>query len=138
MLVNLNIRLASVKENINRVEEFIGNIMTSFAIDDFYQGKISVAVEEAAMNAITFGNNEDSNKFITVEFNYNNEYFDFAISDEGEGFNYNNIASPYTLKSESEGKGLFLMKTLSDELIFNNTGSKATLRFYNNIRSIAQ
>ncbi len=137
MLVNLNIRLASVKENINRVEEFIGNIMTSFAIDDFYQGKISVAVEEAAMNAITFGNNEDSNKFITVEFNYNNEYFDFAISDEGEGFNYNNIASPYTLKSESEGKGLFLMKTLSDELIFNNTGSKATLRFYNNIRSIA-
>lgn len=137
MLVNLNIRLASVKENINRVEEFIGNIMTSFAIDDFYQGKISVAVEEAAMNAITFGNNEDSNKFITVEFNYNNEYFDFAISDEGDGFNYNNIASPYTLKSESEGKGLFLMKTLSDELIFNNTGSKATLRFYNNIRSIA-
>lgn len=137
MLVNLNIRFASVKENMNRVEEFIGNIMTSFAIDDFYQGKIAVAVEEAAMNAITFGNNEDSNKFITVEFNYNNEYFDFAVSDEGEGFNYNNIANLYALKSDDEGKGLFLMKTLSDELIFNNTGSKATLRFYNNIRSIA-
>jgi serine/threonine-protein kinase RsbW len=137
MLVNLNIRLSSVKENMNRVEEFIGNIMISFGISDFYQAKIAVAVEEAAMNAITFGNNEDSNKFITVEFNYNNEYFDFAISDEGEGFNHTNITNPIGSKNKDEGKGLFLMRTLSDELIFNNTGSKATLRFYNNIRSIA-
>ncbi|MGB5989897.1 MAG: ATP-binding protein [Marinifilaceae bacterium] len=137
MLVNLNIRLSSVKENMNRVEEFIGNIMISFGISDFYQAKIALAVEEAAMNAITFGNHEDSNKFITVEFNYNNEYFDFAISDEGEGFNHTNITNPIESKNEDEGKGLFLMRTLSDELIFNNTGSKATLRFYNNIRSIA-
>lgn len=136
MLVNLNIRLSSVRENMNRVEEFVSSIISSFGIDVFYQGKIGVAVEEAANNAITYGNRNDASKFITLEFNYNNDFFDFAVSDEGESFTNENIPNPVE-SEEEEGRGLFLMKTLSDELIFSKTSSKVTMRFFNNVRSIA-
>lgn len=137
MLANLSIRLSSVVDNINKVEEFLSNIMTSFGIDVFYQAKVAIAVEEAVMNAISYGNSFDSNKFFTIEFNYNNEYFDFVISDEGQGFDCKDISNPILSDYEDEVRGLFLIKTLSDELIFNNNGSKLTMRFYNNIRSIA-
>lgn len=137
MLVNLNIRLSSVNENMNRVEEFVSNIIYSFGIDVFYHGKICVVVEEAAKNAITYGNRNDASKFITLEFNYNNDFFDFIVSDEGEGFNNEYIPNPVLSESDYECRGLFFMESLTDELIFSKTSSKVTLRFYNNIRRIA-
>ena len=51
--------------------------------------------------------------------------------DEGEGFDYSYIPDP-TLPDNIEkdaGRGLYLMKTLSDDLIFEDGGSKVTMVF---------
>jgi len=137
MLVNLNIRLSSVEENMNRVEEFVSNIMASFGIDVYHHGKIYVAVEEAVSNAIRYGNKNNPNKYVTVEFNLCNSYFDFSVADEGEGFDCNIVSNPISSDNEDESRGMFLMQTLSDELIFKDSGSKVIMRFYNNVKSIA-
>ena len=49
----------------------------------------------------------------------------------GEGFDYSYIPDP-TLPDNIEkdaGRGLYLMKTLSDDLIFEDGGSKVTMVF---------
>ena len=53
------------------------------------------------------------------------------MADEGEGFDYTHIPDP-TLPdnlTKDAGRGLYLMKTLTDELVFENDGSKVTLVF---------
>lgn len=137
MLVNLRLRLSSVYENINRVEEFVGNIISSFGIDVFYQGKFVLAVEEAAINAIRHGNKNNPNKFFTIEFNYSKDYFDFTVFDEGDGFSIDFQDCPVTSANKECGRGVFLMKTLADELIYKSSESRVTMRFYNNVKSIA-
>lgn len=137
MLINLKIKLSSVCENMNRVEEFVNTIISSFRIDVFYQAKIGVVVQEAVINAIAYGNINDASKFITLEFNYNNDSFDFIVSDEGVGLNNRHIPNPVSSDNNKEGRGLFLMNALTDELILSKTSSKIIMRFYNNIRRIA-
>lgn len=137
MLVNLNIRLTSVEENINRVEEFMNTIMTSFGIDVYYHGKIYVAVEEAFSNVIKYGNKNNPNKFITVEFNHCNTYFDFSVAGEGKSFDSNVISDSVSCSDDDEERSLFLMQTLADELIFKDSGTKVVMRFYNNVKRLA-
>ena len=53
------------------------------------------------------------------------------MNDEGDGFDYTNIPDP-TLPDNIDkiaGRGLYLMKTLSNELIFENNGASVTLVF---------
>ena len=42
---------------------------------------------------------------------------------------------PENLEKES-GRGLFLMNTLADEVVFENSGAKVLMRFSNNIKNI--
>lgn len=54
-----------------------------------------------------------------------------SVEDEGEGFDYENIPDP-TLPDNIKkiaGRGLFLMKTLSDELEFEKGGAKVIMTF---------
>ncbi|MCR9201636.1 MAG: ATP-binding protein [Planctomycetaceae bacterium] len=57
-----------------------------------------------------------------------------TIADEGRGFDVpaaiERIANPVDLLAS--GRGLLMMKSFSDELIFNPTGNEVTLVFYTN------
>ena len=82
-------------------------------------------------NAILYGNKLDSSKYVKF-FVYEEEKRLFVtVKDEGEGFDYSYIPDP-TLPDNIEkdaGRGLYLMKTLSDDLIFEDGGSKVTMVF---------
>lgn len=133
-----NIKFSSVVENICRVEEFIHRIFTRHAISDIYQGRMTTVVIEAVNNAILYGNVSDPEKFVTVEFYHSDKFYEFVVSDEGDGFDYTNIPDPTlpeNLEKES-GRGLFLMTTLADDVVFENCGSKVVMRFANNIKNL--
>ena len=54
-----------------------------------------------------------------------------TIIDEGGGFDYNNVPDP-TLPENLEklsGRGVFLMRQLADEVVFEQNGSIVRLRF---------
>lgn len=117
--------------NIVKVENFIDYFTDVYLVEPDTFGKISLSVIEAVNNAILYGNKQDPTKYVRffVEAKEDNLYV--TIQDEGEGFDFTYIPDP-TLPDNIEkitGRGLFLMKTLSDELIFEDNGSKVTLVF---------
>ena len=94
-------------------------------------GKISLSVIEAVNNAILSGNKRQPDKMVSLVAEKTDKQFRVTVSDEGEGFDYEVIPDP-TLPdniNKITGRGLYLMKTLSDELIFENGGSTVTLVF---------
>lgn len=117
--------------NIAKVENFIDHFTVFYRVDPVTFGKISVSVIEAVNNAILYGNKLDVSKYVYFIVSRKDDRLFVTIKDEGEGFDFNHIPDP-TLPRNVEkvaGRGLFLMTTLSDEIIFEDNGSKVTLIF---------
>ena len=134
----LEIKFSSVMENVCRAEEFICNVFSDFKIHDILHGRITTVVIEAVNNAILFGNESNPSKFVNLQFKHYNGYYEFVVSDEGAGFDFSVIPDPTlpeNLEKES-GRGLFLMNELSDELHFEQDGSRVVMRFFNNIKNL--
>lgn len=128
----LEISVSSEISNIVKIENFIESFTVHFQLSPQLYGKISLSVIEAVNNAILSGNKRQANKMVTVTAEKIADRFRVTVNDEGDGFDYTDIPDP-TLPdniSKVTGRGLYLMKTLSDELIFTNNGSSVTLVYY--------
>lgn len=127
----LEISVSSEISNIVKIENFIESFADHFDLPSKLFGKISLSVIEAVNNAILSGNERQADKKVTVRAEKLENQFRVTVSDEGEGFDYTDIPDP-TLPdniSKVTGRGLYLMKTLSDDLIFDNNGASVTLVF---------
>lgn len=125
------IEIASKIQNIRLVEEFIDEICDYFNVNNDYFGNIIVAVTEAVENAILHGNKNDETKKVTVSFESTHGCLVFSVADEGFGFNQNSIPDPTDPKNENEnaGRGLYLMKSLADDIKFEENGRIIQLNF---------
>lgn len=127
----LEISISSEISNIVKVENFIESFTAHFQLSPELFGKISLSVIEAVNNAILSGNKRQADKSVTLVAEKTVTQFRVTVMDEGEGFDYTNIPDP-TLPdniNKVTGRGLYLMKTLSDELIFENGGASVTLLY---------
>ena len=127
----LEIEVSSEISNIIKVENFIEAFTSHFNLDSDLYGKISLSVIEAVNNAILSGNKRQPDKYVKLVAWKQDNRFMVTVSDEGEGFDYTNIPDP-TLPdniNKVTRRGLFLMKTLYDDLIFENNGATVTLVF---------
>ncbi len=131
--VSINkIKIPSLAENIRIVESFIDNAKDAYQLDDDIYGNIMVAVTESVNNAIKHGNQSDKNKNVSLSLNFEAKLIKFVIEDEGIGFNHRNLPDPTAPENidKPEGRGIFLMKHLSDEVNFKNEGKTVELCFY--------
>ena len=90
-----------------------------------------LAVLEATNNAVIHGNKEDETKKVRLEIKQENNKLIIVVSDEGNGFDYDNIPDP-TLPENIEkpdGRGVFVIRSLADELAFENNGAKMQMIF---------
>jgi serine/threonine-protein kinase RsbW len=88
-----------------------------------------VALAEALANAIVAGNREDRTKSVLVEADLSGEVVQVAITDEGAGFDPSDFAPPL-LPDELDrpnGRGLFLIRQLVDDVSFNARGNSICL-----------
>src|SRR6478735_2732578 len=129
---SLKIQIPSLVENIRIVESFIDNVKDRFNIDDDIYGNIMVAVTESVNNAIRHGNALDKNKNVKLTVLCEEAELRFTIEDEGKGFNYDTLPDPTAPENLDKlgGRGIFLMKHLSDEVHFHDNGRKVELVFY--------
>ncbi len=126
---NKSIEFESIRENINKAERFIEEICDIYNIFNNYYGNIMLAVTEAVENAIVHGNNYDSNKRVRIEFESARTGLLFRVSDQGDGFDPAQVPDPTTDESGKVGRGLYLMRKLSDEIRFNDNGRTIELVF---------
>ncbi len=127
----LKISISSEIRCIVKVESFIESFMDHFHLTEEVYGRVSLAVIEAVNNAILSGNKKCADKLVVVRAEMIDNRFFISVQDEGEGFNYSYIPDPTTPENvqKDTGRGLYIMKTLSDGMIFENGGSKVTLIF---------
>jgi serine/threonine-protein kinase RsbW len=130
----ISIQVPSIIENIRMIESFIDNAKERFQLDDDIYGNIMIAVTEAVNNAIKHGNSGDKSKNVSLSLFLNESMIKFIVKDEGRGFNYENLPDPTAPENLEKigGRGIFLMKHLSDEVQFKEQGRIVELSFYMN------
>jgi len=131
---NISIQVPSITENIRMIECFIDNAKERFHLDEDMYGNIMIAVTEAVNNAIKHGNASDKSKNVSLSLSLNESLLKFTIKDEGSGFNFENLPDPTAPENLEKlgGRGIFLMKHLSDEVDFKENGRIVELSFYMN------
>ncbi|MBD79742.1 MAG: ATP-binding protein [Crocinitomicaceae bacterium] len=126
-----SISFSSKFENIDLAEKFITTICEYEDIDERYFGNIIIAVTESVNNAIVHGNKENPEKDVNLHYFLNGKELGFVVEDQGEGFNFDIIPDP-TLPENIEklsGRGIFLMKSLADEVCFTKDGRSVEMKF---------
>lgn len=130
----ISIQIPSLMENIRMIESFIDNAKERFRLDDDIYGNIMIAVTEAVNNAIKHGNSGVKSKNVFLSLSLDESLIKFIVKDEGTGFDYENLPDPTSPENIEKpgGRGIFLMKHLSDEVKFLNAGAEVELSFYIN------
>ncbi|MDF2156407.1 ATP-binding protein [Algoriphagus sp. CAU 1675] len=129
---SIKISIPSLIENIKIIESFIDNARENFEINDDIYGNIMISVTECISNAIIHGNQSDKNKLVNLELRLEDDLLKFTIEDEGKGFELEALADPTAPENLEKpgGRGIFLIKHLSDEVKFEEGGRKVILSFY--------
>lgn len=125
------LELGSSPENVSKVEPLIEKVRENYKVDDEMYGNMLVAVTEAVNNAILHGNQSDPNKLVNIEVKSDDHHIVFFVKDDGKGFDYNNLPDPTAPENieKPTGRGVFLMKSLADMVIFSENGKVVELQF---------
>ena len=131
---NISIEIPSLAENIRIIESFIDNAKEKYQLDDDIYGNIMIAVTEAVNNAIRHGNKDNSSKNVLISLTLDEGMIKFKVQDEGSGFDFHQLPDPTSPENIAKpgGRGIFLMKHLSDEVDFKENGKIVELSFYVN------
>jgi CheY-like chemotaxis protein/anti-sigma regulatory factor (Ser/Thr protein kinase) len=126
----------SVPSQSEYICDLIEEIGTSaMAVGYAYEGldnNLKMAIFEALTNAMEHGNGWDADKLVTVEVEIDKKRLWISIKDEGQGFDESCLADPTSeecLLSE-RGRGVFLMKAIMDEVMFNQPGNEVSMAKY--------
>jgi serine/threonine-protein kinase RsbW len=127
----IKLKIESTVNNLRIVENKIEKISQEIGIKKGHYGKVLVSILEAVNNAIIHGNKSDPEKFVYIDIDYNIDKLKIKITDEGDGFKHIAIPDPtHPENIESvNGRGIFLMKRLADEIKFSKRGNSVTMTF---------
>lgn len=126
-----SIEIGSDLNNIPKVESLIDQVCEDLKLSEDYYGNILIAVTEAVNNAIIHGNKNEASKTVKVDVTKQNGGVVFSVADQGEGFDFENLPDPTAPENleKPDGRGIFLMKNLSDDVKFELNGSKVSITF---------
>jgi serine/threonine-protein kinase RsbW len=126
-----SVTFPSVKENVALVERFIDEICQFYSIGDENYGNILVAVTEAVSNAIYHGNRLNPSKSVNFFYENKDNNLCFTVEDQGSGYNPDTLPDPTDPQNLEvpHGRGVFLMRKLTDDIKFLDEGRKVELYF---------
>ena len=125
------LQLPSKQESITLLENLIEEIADKHNISEDTFANMMTTLSEATINAIVHGNKLDPGKKVIINAEIENRRIIWTVTDEGEGFDYNNLADPTAPENLENltGRGVFIMKHLADQCIFNTKGNEVELHF---------
>ncbi len=123
--------LVSDPKNITVVESFVERLVDKYKISPDIYGNILISLTEAVTNAIKHGNNGDQSKRVFVKLKRAKDKLAFQVSDEGGGFDFDHLPDPTAPENllKIGGRGVFLMRQLSDDVTFSENGSTVEICF---------
>lgn len=126
-----DIEIASNTENLRVVEKIIDDMSLELDLNDEIYGNVLVATMEATNNAIVHGNKLDPNKNVQVQIEKLAKELIIRIVDQGTGFDHSKVPDPTAPENREKinGRGIFLMQRLSDDILFSDEGRVVELKF---------
>lgn len=119
-------QIQSNEKGLESLDQYIYAMCDEMHILNYF-ATLSVPVLQAAQNAIVHGNKNDETKRVTIECGDYCGGVYFEIQDEGNGFDF--VRYGDLPEEGASGKGIFMMKQLSDRMVYTNGGSRVRLEF---------
>ena len=125
------LNIASKIENLREVEKLVDEVSEACSMSSEIYGNVLIATLEAANNAILHGNKLNEGKDVNILFKWSEIKLELEVTDQGSGFDFSQIPDPTAPGNVEKvnGRGVFLMEKLSDEIIFKENGRKVNLTF---------
>jgi len=125
------LQLPSKMESITPLENLIEEIADKHQISEDTFANMMICLNEALINAIKHGNKMDANKKVIINAEIDAKHAVWTITDEGGGFNYTQLADPTAPENLENltGRGIFIIKQLADQCVFNTAGNEVELLF---------
>jgi serine/threonine-protein kinase RsbW len=125
------LQLPSKPESITQLEVLIEQIADKHQVSEDTFANMMTCLNEIAINAIVHGNKLDESKKVIINAEVDAKRVVWTVTDEGEGFDYDHLPDP-TAEENLEsltGRGVFIVKQLADQCIFNTKGNEVELHF---------
>jgi serine/threonine-protein kinase RsbW len=117
------LKIPSITENLQLIREFIIKVAEKAGFDQERQEQIALAVDEACTNVIKHAHKFDARRLIDIQILVDAQKISITITDRGRGFNAAKLKDPdlqkYARESRHGGLGIYLIKTLMDEVQFD-------------------
>jgi serine/threonine-protein kinase RsbW len=124
-------RTAAISPFIDQLMHFIKRLMGKVGITKESEEELEIALHEALANAVIHGNHENPEKqvHVTCHCSIHGEV-SISVRDEGEGFDSRTVPDPTEASRLllTHGRGLYLMRTLMDEVSFEQNGTVVRIR----------
>ena len=125
------LQLPSKQESITVLENLIEEIADKYSVSEDTFANMMTCLNEIAINAIVHGNKLDENKKVIINAEVDPKRVVWTVTDEGDGFDYDHLPDP-TAEENLEnltGRGVFIVKQLADQCVFNQKGNEVELHF---------
>jgi serine/threonine-protein kinase RsbW len=110
---------------------FVEDLSARYPIGQDQYANLLISLTEAVNNAICHGNKYDEKKYVDIALQEKAKGVAIRVSDEGPGFNPVDLPDPTTKENITKlgGRGVFLIRQLSDTVNFLNNGRTIEMHF---------
>jgi len=118
-------------EAVSEVEAAAEKLASEAGLDEDEAFRVTMAVREAAVNAVLHGNEYDPAKQVSVSLENTGSDLIFKIADQGKGLDPDTLPDPLAPENllRGTGRGIFLIRSFMDEVHFRKLepGTEMTL-----------
>ncbi len=109
--------MESLLDSVDLAEDMTVRIAEAAGFDEDNRYRIGMAVREAMINALEYGNQRSRSKKIHFTLALEAEKLVIRIRDEGPGFDLADVPDPLAEENllKTSGRGIFLMRSFMDE-----------------------
>ena len=127
--------LDSTLETVDSAEQTASRIAAETGFDEDQVMQISMAVREAAVNAVLHGNAYDPEKKVKLDFERTKSELVITIRDQGKGLDLNKIPDPLAPENllKTSGRGIFLIRSFMDEVQISPSQSGTEIKLVKHV-----
>ena len=131
--------LDSTLETVDSAEQTATRIAAEAGFEEDEVMRISMAVREAAINAVLHGNAYDPGKKVKLDFESTPRDLVITISDQGKGLDMSKIPDPLAPENllKTSGRGIFLIRSFMDEVQIHPSHSGTEIKLIKHVHGPA-
>jgi serine/threonine-protein kinase RsbW len=125
------VQLPTDYNSLVEVETIVGRVCDELGVLEDAYGNVLIAVTEAVNNAIEHGNVLNTALTVDVAVGDEKNSFCFNVKDQGKGFDFTCLPDPTAPENilKENGRGIYLMRNLSEEVVFDSPGNSVNIYF---------